>query len=97
MSNQTPQTNRTERIGEFVGRYLKEDIIDIGNLPLRDTGINFAMSILKVVVTAVNLVFSTCQLGFSIILAAGDLLARGLARVLPAPKVAAKETGKDSL
>ena len=86
MNNQDPQNSKTAQLGEFANRYLQEDIIDIENLPLRETSVNLVMSTFKLAVTAVNLVFSACQFGFSLLLAAGDLLAKGLAKVLPAPK-----------
>ena len=81
-------TEKKERARNFVAEHLKEDILDPKNLPLRETSLNWAISLLRLVVTAVNVVYSTVQLIFSLLLAGGDLLAKGLNKLMPAPKIA---------
>jgi len=80
--------DKKEKARNFVAEHLKEDILDPKNLPLRETALNWAISLLRLVVTAVNVASSTLQLIFSLFLVGGDLLAKGLNRLMPAPKVA---------
>ena len=81
-------SEKTQRAREFVQDHLKEDILDSRTLPLRETSLNFAISILRLVVTAVNVIYSGVQFSFSLLLATGDLLAKGLTKAMPAPKEA---------
>ena len=81
-------TDKFQRAREFAAEHLKEDILDPKNLPLRETSLNFVISLLRMVVVAVNLIYSTVQLIFSLLLATGDLLTKGLAKIMPAPKPA---------
>ena len=79
--------DKKEKARTFVAEHLKEDIIDPKNLPLRETALNWAISLLRLVIVAVNVIYSTVQLIFSAMLALGDLIARGLNKAMPAPKV----------
>jgi len=81
-------TDKKEKARNFVAEHLKEDILDPKNLPLRETALNWTISILRLVIVAVNVIYSTVQLIFSAMLALGDLIARGLNKAMPAPKVA---------
>lgn len=86
--------DKKERARNFVAEHLKEDILDPKNLPLRETSLNWAISILRLFIVAVNVVYSTVQLIFSLLLATGDLIARGLNRLMPTPKVVERRDEK---
>ena len=80
-------TEKKERARNFVAEHLKEDILDPKNLPLRETALNWCISLLRLVIVAFNVIQATVQLIFSLLLAGGDLLAKGLNKLMPAPKV----------
>jgi len=85
------QSDKFQRAREFAEIHLREDILDPKTLPLRETSLNFAISLLRLVVVAGNVVYSAIQLGFSLFLVIGDLLVKGLVRIMPAPKVKGTE------
>lgn len=81
------QNNKIQGTREFIQEHLREDILDPQNLPLRETSLNFAISIIRLAVTAFNVGYHGVQFGFSLLLALGDLIAKGLQKAMPAPRV----------
>ena len=78
---------KKEKAASFVKEHLREDILDPKNLPLREAAVNWSISILRLFIVAFNVIYSTVQLIFAAMLALGDLIARGLQKAMPSPKV----------
>jgi hypothetical protein len=79
---------KTERIREFVGIVLQEDIIDLRGIPVKEATINLGLGLLMVLVTLLHFILNIWQFVVSLLLVSYDLIARGLAKVMPAPKMA---------
>ena len=78
--------DKTQRLKEFIGICLKEDVNDLRGLPVKETSINLGLSILMLLVTAVHLILSVWQLVVSLLLVGYDLIAKGLVKIMPTPK-----------
>lgn len=78
--------DKTERLKEFIGICLKEDINDLRGLPIKETSVNLCLSVLMLLVTALHLALGLWQFVASLLLGGYDLIVKGLVKVMPAPK-----------
>ena len=84
--NQQPAT-KTQRIKEFVGIVLHDDITDLRGIPVKEATINLGLGLLMVLVTILHFALNIWQLVVALLLVGYDLIARGLTKIMPAPKV----------
>jgi len=78
--------DKTQRLKEFIGICLQENVNDPRRLPIKETTINLGLSVLMVLVTALHLVLSCLQFGISLIVVGYDLIAKNLPKIMPTPK-----------
>ena len=88
--------DKTERLKEFVGMCLKEDIHDLRGLPVKETSANLGLGILMVLVTALNLALNIWQFVTSLLLVGYDGLTWVLVRIMPALKAAKPATKEEA-
>lgn len=84
-------TTKTERLREFIGICLNDDITDLRGLPVRETSINLGLGFLMVLVTVLHFALNIWQFVVSLLLVGYDLIAKGLVKIMPAPKKAETE------
>ena len=78
--------DKTQRLKQFLGIVLQEDISDARDIKAKESTINPGLSVLMVLVTALHLVLSCWQFVVSLLLVGHDLIAKGLSTILPGPK-----------
>lgn len=78
--------DKTQRLKDFIGICLSENVNDPRGLPIKETAVNLGLSVLMVLVTALHLVLSCLQFGISVIVVGYDLIAKALPKIMPAPK-----------
>jgi len=84
-------TTKTERFHRFIESCLQDDIDSLRGWPLVETATNFGIGILMFLMASLHLVISATQLAFSLIATVGDLLVKGLTKIMPAPRVAGEQ------
>ena len=81
--------NKTQRTKEFIRLTLEEETVkDLRGIPVKEAAVNFGLAILMVFATALHLGLTACQVGIAFLLLGYDLITKGLAKILPAPKSA---------
>jgi len=88
--NHKPAT-KTERLREFIGIVLQDDITDLRGIPVKEATINLGLGLLMVLVTILHFALNIWQFVVSLLLVGYDLIAKGLAKIMPAPKLDIKE------
>jgi hypothetical protein len=83
--------DKTQRLKDFLGICLKEDVNDLRGIPVKESTVNLGFSILMLLVTALHLALSCWQFAVSLLLVGYDLIAKVLTKVMPAPKEITKE------
>lgn len=78
---------KTDRFRQFMDSCLQEDIESLHGFPLKEAAINFGIAILMMLMAALHLLHTACQLAFSLVATLSDLLVKGLVRVMPAARV----------
>lgn len=81
----------TERLREFISICLQDDITDLRGLPVKETAINLGLGLLMVLVSILHFALNIWQFVVSLLLVGYDLVARDLAKIMPAPKMSIKE------
>ena len=81
--------NKTQRTKEFIRLTLEEETVeDLRGIPVKEAAANFGLGILMTFVVVLHLALTAWQLAVSFLLLGYDLIVKGLAKVLPAPKSA---------
>lgn len=96
VDNHRNPATKTERLREFIGIVLEDDITDLRGLPLKETTINLGLGLLMVLVTILHFALNIWQFVVSLLLVGYDLIARGLAKIMPTPKVAKEATKEEA-
>lgn len=79
--------DKTQRIREFLAICQKEDALNLRGWPIKETATNLGLYTLMLIVTAFYVALGICQVAVSLIQAATDLIAKGLVKIMPAPKI----------
>lgn len=91
MSAERQPATKTERLREFIGIVLQDDITDLRGIPVKESTINLGLGLLMVLVTVLHFALNIWQFVVSLLLVGYDLVAKGLAKIMPAPKMEIKE------
>lgn len=75
-----------ERLKEFLAIFQKENTLSLRGWPIKETATNLGLYTLMLLVTALYVALGICQVAASLIQGACDLIAKGLVRIMPAPK-----------
>jgi len=78
--------SKAERLKEFLLIFQKENILSLKGWPVKETATNLGLYTLMLLVTALYVALGICQVAASLIQGASDLIAKGLAKVMPAPR-----------
>ena len=78
--------DKTERLKEFLLIFQKENTLSLKGWPVKETATNLGLYTLMLLVTALYVALGICQVAASLIQEAGDLIAKGLAKVMPMPR-----------
>lgn len=80
--------NKTQRIKEFVRITLEEETIeDLRGVSVKEAGLNFGLGLLMGLPVVLHLALTVWQLAVSFLLLGYDLITKGLAKILPSPKI----------
>ena len=79
-------TTKTERLREFIGIVLQDDTNDLRGLAIKESTINLGLGLLMVLVTILHFALNIWQFVVSLLLVGYDLIAKGLVKIMPAPK-----------
>ena len=78
--------DKTERLKEFLAIFQKENILSLKGWPIKEAAINLGLYTLMLLVTVLYVALGICQVAVSLVQGACDLIAKGLAKIMPAPK-----------
>ena len=78
--------DKTQRLKDFIGICLREDINDARGIPVKEASINLGLGVLMILVTALHLALSCWQWIVSLLLVGYDFTVKGLIKIMPAPK-----------
>ena len=86
MSMERPVT-KAEKFRWYADYCLQDNNEILRGFPLRESAIDLGMGCLVLLMAALNLLTATLRFGLSLIAALTSLLAKGVAKIMPVPKV----------
>ena len=78
--------DKTERLKEFLAIFQKENTLSLKGWPVKETAINLGLYTLMLLVTALYVALGICQVAASLTQGVCDLIAKGLVKIMPAPR-----------
>jgi len=78
--------DKTERLREFLAIFQKENVLSLKGWSVKETAINLGLYALMLLVTALYVALGVCQVAASLIQGFSDLIAKGLVKIMPAPR-----------
>ena len=87
MSMENHPTTKHEKFKLYTGICLQENNEILRGFPIKESAIELGMGCLMLLMAALNFVTAALRFGLSLLAALSGLLAKGVARIMPGPKV----------